>query len=562
MPPKLENHEVWREKHWCMSLSATDVMGIPEELFHWVPGEMVVIVRLPRLPVDDSQDRLVEQVRAQLNQFLKQYSITLELYGMYGRWREAPAMPPVRRRSFIFGLHKKQPLLAIFFHTRHADPTVTDALPMALSYLQAHQEHLVQVGLHIVSAMPNWLVTAAPLFYGEGGPAVLPRPAPMLDITSSPSNALLGWHIRLLDQTIPLDAKGAEDVLVAVLDTAHYPDRVLSAAARPELRRNWLLQRLASDLRNEDGSFVIEYDRYALSSDVRTGRDQYNDSRYYVMPDHGLSVAGLIRDIAPRARIRLIRVLNDYGGGDLYSLFAALTDLERELVAGSIRRLVINLSLTIMPDIRRLPYIWFDHRQWPTTQLSGAVRVLGHIEEGLRLLFESLHAHGALIVAAAGNDSTAALQQSLSPRPPRAPARYDSTLGVTSLNSTFAPSNFANAANMPPYESGLATFGGDGYGATDSNALPDAVRGIYISSTFPGGEKNASGWADWSGSSFSAAIATGLGTHLIAQGWSAYNTMIRLAGGQERQSENLFGAAPEAPSLLGNIIRVQQRFGL
>jgi len=54
--------------------------------------------------------------------------------------------------------------------------------------------------------------------------------------------------------------------------------------------------------------------------------------------------------------------LNDYGGGDLHSVFAALTDLERELMSGSIRRLVINLSLTIMPDLRRLPYIWFANR--------------------------------------------------------------------------------------------------------------------------------------------------------------------------------------------------------
>ena len=182
------------------------------------------------------------------------------------------------------------------------------------------------------------------------------------------------------------------------------------------------MQRLANDLRNEDGSFTVEYDRYPLTNDVRTGRGYSSDARYYVMPDHGVSVVGLLRDVAPRARIRLVRVLNDYGGSDLYSLFAALTDLEREMVSGSIRRLVINLSLTIMPDIRRLPYIWFENRQWTATQLNGVTRVLNHIEEGLRLLFESLYSHGALIVAAAGNDSSSASEQGLPPRPPRAPA--------------------------------------------------------------------------------------------------------------------------------------------
>ena len=106
-----------------------------------------------------------------------------------------------------------------------------------------------------------------------------------------------------------------------------------------------------------------------------------------------------------------------------------------ELGSGAIRRLVINLSLNIMPDIRRLPYVWFDHRQLPSTQLAGAMRVLAHIEEGLRLLFESLYAHDVLIVAAAGNDSFLSKKQGQKPRPPRIPARYDTTVSVASVNS-------------------------------------------------------------------------------------------------------------------------------
>ena len=545
-----------------MSRSSTEVMGIPDGLFHWIPSEMVVVVRLARIPGDDTQEVLIEQIRVQLNEFLAQYSLVLEVYGTYGRWSETPSMPPVRRRSFIFGLHRKQPLIAIFFHTRHLDPAVRDPLPMALSYLQGHLEHLAQVGLQVVSAMPNWLVTAAPFFYADGGPALPPRPSPEMP-SPPPANALSGWRIRVLEAGVPLDSKGAEDVQVAILDTSPHPDRIRSAATRPELRRNWLLQRLAADLRNEDGSFAVEYDRYPQSNDVCTGRDSEGDARYYPMTDHGISVAGLIRDVAPRAHIRLVRILNDYGGGDLYSLFAALTDLEREMVSGSIRRLVINLSLTIMPDIRRLPYIWFDHRQWPTTQLNGVMRVLNHIEEGLRLLFESLYSHGALIVAAAGNDSSSSFEKGLSPRPPRAPARYETTLSVTSVNSNFTPSKFANAANIPPLDSGVATFGGESSDEGNAGAPPDAVRGLYLSPLFPQGEQNTSGWADWCGSSFATPVVSALGAHLMAQGWSASNIVTRLTtGGQERRSERLFGTVPDAPKLLGNIIRVQQRYGL
>ncbi len=133
---------------------------------------------------------------------------------------------------------------------------------------------------------------------------------------------------------------------------------------------------------------------------------------------------------------------------------------------------------------------------------------------------------------------------------------------MAAVNSKFAPSNFSNAANVPPGDRGVATFGGDGYGMVDSHALPDAVRGIFISPTFPLGEQNSSGWADWSGSSFSTAIISALGAHLLAQSWSASNIMTRLASGQERRSDSLFGSAPDAPSLLANIIKVQQRFGV
>jgi hypothetical protein len=155
-----------------MSLSSEDVMGTPERMFYWVPGEIVVVVRLPRRPADEILDVLAEQVRGQLNTLLAPHDLTLEAYGSAGRWLGAGAMPAVRRRTFIFGLHRQQPLAAIFFHTRHADSDVADPAPLALSYIQIQLERLAQEGLSIVSAMPNWLVTAAPpaVRRGRAGP--------------------------------------------------------------------------------------------------------------------------------------------------------------------------------------------------------------------------------------------------------------------------------------------------------------------------------------------------------------------------------------------------------
>lgn len=542
-----------------MSLSSTEVMGRPTELFHWLPGEIVLVVRLARVPADDALDTLVEQVHAQLNTFLARYDLALALYGRGGRWLEHVAMPPVRRRAFLFGLRRKQPLAALFFHvhriTKQQDAR-HDPLPEALSYIHGHLEEFVQHGLHIVSAMPNWLVTAAPLLYSEGGTIVPPQPAPEMAVAGE-QDALSGWHLSFAAPDF-LSHNGVSDAIqVVVLDTAQHPDRILSAVTRPELRQNWLLQRLAADLRRQDGSFVIDYDRYAPTNDVGTGWDSRHVPRYYLMPDHGLAIAGIIRDLAPDAHIRLIRVLNDYGGSDLYSLFAALTDLEHELHTGRLRRVIINVSLTIMPDIRRLPYIWFADRQWPNTRLMSVVRVLQHIEEGLRLLFASLSAQGALIVASAGNDSL----QATTPCPPRAPARYSSTLSVTSINSNFLPSKYANAANIGAQRSGIAAFGGDEPQTVDHNGLPDAVRGIYIAPTFPSGAFNNSGWADWRGTSFATAMISALGAHLMTQGLSAAAIIARLANGDDTQREASYGNPPEVPQLLANSIHIQQRFG-
>lgn len=542
-----------------MAAQANELMGIPEGLRYWIPGEMVVVVKLHQHPAADVREILIEQVQRQLNLLLGQYGLALDTYGTSGRWRDVTGAAKMRR-SFIFGRHRRQPLIAIFFQVRQPSLLNQDQVPVALAHIQSHLEQLAQAGLHVVSAMPNWLVTAAPTHYAGGGPALPPVPAPDLAMLE-PAGLPPGWHLAFTEPGLPLDPKGAEDVLVAVLDTAQHPDLLQTALTRPGLRQNWLLNQLVADLRSQSGSFEIEYRRYPILGDVCSGQDSNGQPGYYFMPDHGIFLAGIIRNLASRARIRLIRILNDYGGGDLYNLFAALTDLEEDVVSGAIRRLVVNVSLNIMPDIRRLPYIWFDDRQWTSTQLAGAMRVLTHIEEGLRLLFESLHAQGALIVAAAGNDSYAARKANQRPRPPRAPARYDSAMSVTSVNSRLAASQFANAASMPPMNAGIATFGGDVYGKMDSNALPDAVRGLYVSSAFPNGEQNRTGWADWSGTSFSTAIISALGAHLMSQSWSAANAMTRIAAGRERRTDKLYGPGQDVPELLANVIRVQQRFG-
>ncbi len=542
-----------------MAHSAPELLGTPGGLFHWIPGELVVVVRLYRHPAEETLKALMEQVRTQLNALLAPTHIVLEPYGTQGRWLDNASLLPLRQHAFLFGRHRQQPLVAFFYHARYTIPqTGEDAMPMAVSYILMHLEQLSRAGLHLVSVMPNWLVTAAPLLYGGGGPAM-----PPVQTTNSAAagNRPTRWHISFLESWVQFDPRQAGDVTVAVLDTAYAPGKLLNVARHPAYLSNGLLQQLVEDLRSGSGAFEIDFDRYPVIGDVCSGQGANGEPAFYFMPDHGLFVVGLIRDIAPKAHIRLMRILNDLGGGDLYNLFGALTYLEQEVASGTIRKLVINLSLNVMPDIRRLPYIWFDDRQWPSRQLAGAIRVLTYLEEGLRLLFESLHAQGILVVAAAGNDSLSATSQGKQPNPPRAPARYETVLGVSAVNSRSTPSAFSNAACMLPGSTGVATFGGDSSRSAYAYETRDAVRGLYLSPSYPTGEPNVSGWADWSGTSFATAIISGLGAHLLAQGWSATNAINRIASGRERRTDKLFGFRLDAPDLLANVVQVEQRFG-
>jgi hypothetical protein len=132
--------------------------------------------------------------------------------------------------------------------------------------------------------------------------------------------------------------------------------------------------------------------------------------------DHGLFVAGIVRQVCPKADIRLVRTLGKYGVSDYY---------------GEI--------------LGRVP---------------GLVPVLDSIHQPLRVLIDRLVAYGVLIVAAAGNDALPG-----NPRPlPRHPARYDNVLSVAALDRSGKATEYSNqASDAPPAAgggNGIAIFGG------------------------------------------------------------------------------------------------------
>ena len=59
-----------------MARNTIELMGTPEGLFYWIPGEMVVVARLQRHPAPETQEILFDQVRAQLLARLAGFGIT------------------------------------------------------------------------------------------------------------------------------------------------------------------------------------------------------------------------------------------------------------------------------------------------------------------------------------------------------------------------------------------------------------------------------------------------------------------------------------------------------
>ncbi|HEX9069192.1 MAG TPA: hypothetical protein VF807_10520, partial [Ktedonobacterales bacterium] len=77
--------------------------------------------------------------------------------------------------------------------------------------------------------------------------------------------------------------------------------------------------------------------------------------------DHGLFIAGQIHELAPTAQIRLIRVLNDYGIGDLQSILIGIQTIAEHperLRIDPQSRVIVNLSLAFGPPAACLVGIW------------------------------------------------------------------------------------------------------------------------------------------------------------------------------------------------------------
>jgi len=388
----------------------------------------------------------------------------------------------------------------------------------------------------ITAAAPNWLTLAFP--FGCGCPGGLPLPA-------EPERHR--WHFRFrgpLATALQQPERGR--VVVAVLDTC--PQQADVDAAAKRYPANSLLAAVHASVPMNDPPLVPSAAAAAAHLggclprwqwDVSSG-PAHDHPDHFAMPDHGLFVAGIVTDIVwPDTSVHLIRVLNDYGVGDLFSIGHALAALPGRLLGSETPRpdeprLVVNLSLGIdLPIPARLLERWLPrtaaNARALAERLADVSSLLDRLHANLADTVDWLHERGVLVVAATGNDALRADVTRDEPPPPRFPARYDDVLGVAAMRRDgHTPADYSNRGDLSSgsWPGDVATFGGNVVAATAPNTpavteADDAVVGIFSRPTLPGGVRNRSGWVRWAGTSFSTPIISGVAARL----WAADPTL-------------------------------------
>ena len=195
--------------------------------------------------------------------------------------------------------------------------------------------------------------------------------------------------------------------------------------------------------------------------------------------------------------------------------------------------LVVNLSLgTEVPIPARLLERWLPNLSRDAERLRNNLpevcTLLDQIHGSISDVMTWLAERGVLVVAAAGNDALRRDVTPGEPPPPRYPARYDDVLGVAAMRRDLHSAAVYSNRGDTVVQTGsghIATFGGNVKAAPrdDVSATTDpddSVIGLF-SGALPGGASNSSGWAKWSGTSFSTPIIAGVAARL----WSTDPTL-------------------------------------
>jgi hypothetical protein len=305
--------------------------------------------------------------------------------------------------------------------------------------------------------------------------------------------------------------------------------------------RLWLKQHVGQRVLGAEvtGSLVsgVELTRvWADDGQLRLVDDYIVDKHDYGMSDHGRFIAGLIKDIAPKARIHMIQVLGEHGIGSLTMIadgFAKIRALRLNVLRDDARYLV-NCSFTLAtPRLATAippPKAGLSLMNHPSYDLPGGL--VNWLEgdgwwEMARLLAEVMMValdDRAAIVAAAGNDSG---DEGICAA--RFPAALPFVYGVGADNGRGGLQPYSNYPDDPKID-GFATLG--------------EVLGLHIDDC-PGpvgGSKQAStGFARWSGTSFATPLITGKLASMAGEYGTSFADAIEVLRNSQTADERLGG---------------------
>ncbi len=399
-------------------------------------------------------------------------------------------------------------------------------------------------GVRPVGAMPHWLALAQQNCFG-GSPGSFPRPVRRTDLPGSQGR----WRYRYTPADRSLDLRGRSARLprsslvpVVVLDTV--PDEPTVRAQAERFRSvNGQIDEVSPlvDAAAAESGPHAERLHHLESLPWRIERSHRNATvPVGDLADHGLFVASLVRDLAPRAPLRLMPVLSSHGIGDLETLLRALASLTQAKAPTD--PLVINLSLGLMPHVERLLSVWYGMPRphdpefvadpamqtdgqdagWVVDNRNEAERRVGLLHAGLDRVATYLLENNCLVVAAAGNDSLRQVEEGRPRLGPRVPARYESVLGVAATGRDGSQgARYSNVGDEQELGDHVASLGGD----VDDDGEPlDGIIGVHTAAYFPDARTgrpsralpNETGWASWSGTSFTTAIVSGIAANYWA----------------------------------------------